>query len=124
MLHPDFSDLFGVSFERGGRGPEAYDCYGLVREMYRRRGVDLPDFESPGEIEEIADVMSDATRRFRPVPDGTPGSIATFRVEGVGAHVGYVLSPTSFLHITEAAGVSIERLLNGAYKPIGFYDFV
>lgn len=38
----------GAPFLDGGRGPDSYDCWGLVREVYARMlGVDLPSY---GEI--------------------------------------------------------------------------
>ncbi|MGE8141845.1 NlpC/P60 family protein [Novosphingobium sp. NPDC080210] len=124
MALPDFSDLFGIPFARGGRGPDSYDCYGLVREMFARAGKEIPDFESPGTLEEVADIVTDGSRKFTPVPAGTPGSLVTFRVEGIGAHVGFVLDENSFLHTTQGTGVCVERLNNSGFRPIGFYDYV
>jgi len=37
-------DLIGKPYQRGARGPDAYDCWGLCVEVYRRGGIDLPDF--------------------------------------------------------------------------------
>jgi cell wall-associated NlpC family hydrolase len=37
------SDLIGKPFKDGGRGPDSYDCYGLVKEVYHRLGIELPD---------------------------------------------------------------------------------
>jgi cell wall-associated NlpC family hydrolase len=40
-------DLPGKPWERGGRGPGAYDCWGLVLEVRRRLALPLPpDFAS------------------------------------------------------------------------------
>lgn len=44
-------DFVGLPYREGARGPEAYDCYGLVAAVFRAfRGVELPDWyqESPG----------------------------------------------------------------------------
>lgn len=123
MAVPEFSDLFGIPFARGGRGPDSYDCYGLVGEMFARKGITIPDFESPGTLEEVADIISDGQRKFTPVAPGTVGSLVTFRVSGIGAHVGFVIGPNSFLHTTEGTGVVVERLCNSAYRPIGYYDY-
>ena len=44
----DVNDLIGKPYRLGGRGPDAYDCWGLVREVLRRMlpGQALPDWAS------------------------------------------------------------------------------
>ena len=37
----DIQDILQAKYELGGRGPDCYDCYGLVREMYRRCGKEI-----------------------------------------------------------------------------------
>jgi cell wall-associated NlpC family hydrolase len=120
---PEYLDLLGLPFERGARGPDSYDCYGLVREMFRRAGIDVPDFASPGTIEEIEELISDEARKWRRVPIGTPGAVLTFRVEGLGAHVGYMLGNDRFIHAWEATGVTTERLTGGELTPLASYVY-
>jgi cell wall-associated NlpC family hydrolase len=46
-----FDDFVGLPYREGARGPDAYDCYGLVAAVFRGlRGVDLPDWSqtTPG----------------------------------------------------------------------------
>lgn len=118
---PPYLDLLGISFERGARGPDSFDCYGLAREMFRRAGVTVPDFTSPGTMERAAELIASQSERWRKVPYGTLNSLVTFRVEGIGSHVGYVIAPDRFIHAFEHTGVTTERLTNGSLKPIGFY---
>ena len=40
----ELNDLLGLPFADGGRGPDSYDCWGIVREVYRRYGVTLRDY--------------------------------------------------------------------------------
>lgn len=40
----DFQDLIGKPYVHGARGPDAFDCWGLCAEIYRRMGRDLPDY--------------------------------------------------------------------------------
>jgi len=42
----DVQDLIGKPHARGARGPDAYDCWGLCAEVYRRGGVQLPCYHS------------------------------------------------------------------------------
>lgn len=120
---PDYIDLIGAPYVRGARGPEAYDCYGLVKELFARAGNSVPDFDSPGTLEEIEALISDRSRKWRRVPIGTPGALLTFRVEGYGAHVGFMLQNDLFIHAWEATGVAIERLTNGSFKPLASYHY-
>ena len=41
-----YEDLLGKKFKYNGRGPDEYDCYGLVKEIYNRLGIELPEFAS------------------------------------------------------------------------------
>lgn len=118
-----YVDLIGKPFERGARGPDAYDCYGLVRVMFDRRGITIPDFTSPGTLEEVAELISSNEKRWRRVDIHTPGALITFRVEGIGAHVGFGLGGDKFLHAIEPNGVAVERLTGGIFKPLAAYDY-
>jgi cell wall-associated NlpC family hydrolase len=117
-------DLLGIPFKRGARGPEAYDCYGLAREMFRRAGVVVPDFKSPGALEEIENLISHECHSWRKVPVGTVGALVTFRVDGAGAHVGYMLGGDRFVHCIEPEGVTTERLTNNMrLRPLASYIY-
>ena len=39
----DVNDLLGKPYKAHARGPNAYDCYGLVIEVEKRLGHDMPD---------------------------------------------------------------------------------
>lgn len=120
---PSYLDLLGLPFERGARGPKSFDCYGLAREMFRRDGVTIPDFASPGTVEEIAALIASNEKRWKRVPARTLKSLVTFRVEGIGSHVGYVVAPDRFIHAFDNIGVTTERLTNGPLTPLGFYVY-
>jgi hypothetical protein len=48
-LHIDqVQDLIGKPHERGARGPDSFDCWGLCVEVYRRAGITLPDYTNDG----------------------------------------------------------------------------
>ena len=40
------SDLLNKPYELGARGPDSYDCWGLVMTVYKRMGIDLPDINN------------------------------------------------------------------------------
>lgn len=121
---PEYMDLLGLPFERGARGPNSYDCYGLAREMFRRAGITVPDFTSPGSVEQIEALISSASRSWRKVPIGTVGALVTFRVDGAGAHVGYMLPNDRFIHAIAPEGVTTERLTNNyRLRPVASYIY-
>jgi len=119
----EYADLMGLPFERGGRGPDVYDCYGVAKEMFTRFGISVPDFESPGTLEEIESLVATQSARWRRVPAMTPRSLVTFRVDTYGAHVGIMLHGSRFLHTTDGTGVTTDRIGRGDYNPIGFYTY-
>ena len=118
-----YIDLLGIPFERGARGPNSYDCYGLAIEMFRRDGIEVPDFVSPGTLEEIETLISDQAKRWIKTPFGVPGTLVTLRVEGLGAHVGYMIDADRFIHAFEPTGITTERLTNGSFKAIAAYTY-
>lgn len=45
-------DFIGLPYRECGRGPDAYDCYGIVAAVFRAmRGIELPDWyqDTPGQ---------------------------------------------------------------------------
>ena len=40
----DVGDLIGKPYAPGARGPDAFDCWGVCAEVYRRAGLVLPDY--------------------------------------------------------------------------------
>ena len=120
------ADLIGTPFEYGGRGPDTYDCWGLLMEMHRRNfGMEIPDYASPTRTHEIAAAMSKDLALWRPI-DPRPGASILMRIYGLGAHVGFQIDAYRFVHTWEkSAGVLIERLTVGDWERriMGFYEY-
>ncbi len=122
----DVADLIGKPFRYGGRGPDAYDCYGLVREMCRRDGKPVPDFKSPSELAVIEAVMAveRASGKWQEVAKG-PGRILLLRVGALACHVAYTLPDDRMIHTWEKSnGVCIERIEGWRRRIVGFYDYL
>lgn len=119
----DFSDLIGVPFQYGGRGPDTYDCYGLVMECARRHGVTLPDFGFATGQDLIAAMMGATLPQWEQV-EPTYGTVVLLRAGRHISHVGYVMGPNFMIHTWEAAGgVCIERLSDWKQRIIGFFKY-
>jgi cell wall-associated NlpC family hydrolase len=118
-------DLIGKPYARGGRGPDTYDCAGLVVEILRRRGISLAIPETPeSNADQLASMREILHARWTDVPRAVPGCLVYFK--GLPGHVGIMLSSYDFIHVAEdVAQVCIERL-EGPIWPrrfAGFYAY-
>lgn len=141
---PEFRDLVGVPFEWGGRDENSIDCWGVVRLMYLRKGIDVGDYPSRNSLKYINKTMLTERAKWKEVKpeDGIYevtgygrtcpekqfgvqlGTCLMFRVDGYGAHVGFVISPYQFIHAFEMTGnVVITRISEWKSKIIGVYDY-
>lgn len=120
----DISDLVGVPFVYGGRGPEAFDCYGLVMECARRDGVTLPDFGFASDQALVAAMMGVTMPQWEPV-EPQAGAVVLFRVGRFVCHVGYLLDAGRMIHTWDkSGGVTIARLDDWKQRIVGFYKHV
>jgi cell wall-associated NlpC family hydrolase len=114
-----YVDLIGIPFRWGGRGPDAYDCFGLLIEMNRRWwGVEVPDHATFKKLSEVELAMARGRQKlWRPVPELGPGVSVQFRIKGHAAHVGFMLDDDWFLHTWEVSGgVLAERLSRDGWE--------
>lgn len=112
---PDFSDLMGKPFRVRGRGPEDYDCWGLVIEARNRFGLQTPDYdacfveaEKIGRYSTIAKALA-----FEKVGTPQAGDIVEFRQinNHPNAHFAVMINAKEMLDITDdGAGVKPRRI--------------
>lgn len=117
----DYKDLIGVPFKYGGRGPDYFDCYGLLGEMvWRNQGLRIPEVTSPEILEEIAAAVDGQRSRWKltakktgrdPIPfsDMKVGHALELRIRGLACHVGFIHRPRKFLHTWEDSGGVVEN---------------
>jgi cell wall-associated NlpC family hydrolase len=118
-----FVDLIGKPFAWKGRGPDTFDCYGLVEEIERRHGRRVPDYLSPTTFQTISDLVNKSVSHWTPCEMG-PGAVVTIRVGRYVSHVGVVLPHGRMLHSWErSGGVCIERLDQWSARITGAYRF-
>lgn len=122
---PEYRDLVGASFAWGGRGPDAFDCYGLVMELHRRRGIALPDYRSPTDGAEggkISAMMTMGLQLWKETPK-TPGALIMIRLP-FSSHVATVIDDLRMIHTWEGSGgVVIERIATWKHRIQGFYEY-
>ena len=110
-----YDDLIGVPFKNHGRDVKTgLDCYGLVMEVYRRCGIDLPEFDAEyDDVEKISGIIDGERAKENiwkkcdkanlPVP-----CILAIRFgvpKGVVNHTGCYIGDGKFIHIRENIGV-------------------
>ena len=71
-----YEDLLGKKFKYNGRGPDEYDCYGLVKEIYNRLGIELPEFASTDDCSLIDLMINKEQQLFEKLQGHEPFCIA------------------------------------------------
>ena len=120
ILHPwlpsrVYADLLGKPFRYNGRGPEFYDCAGLVLEIQQRLGHELLVPGTPsGKGEQASAMVEILQAAWREIPAPEPGCIVFF--PGI-AHVGTMISSLRFFHTDSDLGAAcIESLADPLWQ--------
>ena len=117
----EFCDLIGIPFEYGGRGPETFDCYGLLMEMHKRIGIDITDYGSSSKGAEIIAMMMGKVHEWKEIGP-KPGCTILIKLP-MSMHVGFLLPYNKFIHTTKSTGgVVIEYLRIWERKVLGYYE--
>lgn len=122
-----YEDLIGTPFCYGGRGPEQFDCWGLVQEMLKRTGVNPIDYGWSNEKAAIQLLMLDAEQQqCWQECDMQEGAVLLFRVGRFVSHVGFAINGTQFIHTWQGTGgVVVESLYQDWHKRlVGCYKYV
>lgn len=126
----DYRDLLGKDFQYGARGPDAYDCYGLMIECRRRVGKYMPeDYLSFEDLHERHLAIMEAARtRFVELCQPQPHCLVTFKIHPrFTTHIGMVLEDgTRFIHILRMMRVGVERLDSPVWltRITGFWEAI
>lgn len=122
-----YTDLIGKKFQTGGRGPDTYDCYGLIIEMMKRVDKYLPEQDTPDGVEMRLKMFDRISSEFtEPIDKSEPFCIVVFDLGRLAhLHIGVVLEDCrSFIH--SAAYIRRVRVdkLNGIlwkHRITGYY---
>lgn len=129
--------LVGKPFQWNARGPDAYDCWGLVITARQAVGLDTPNAwsewllsESEAGVNGKESCMLMEAQIERPVwlrvDNPTPGDIVVMSTHKLIHHVG-LYTPFGVLNTTRQMGVTVDtlfRLRDLGYKRIEYYQWV
>lgn len=121
----NYVDLLGKSFKYGACGPDSYDCKGLLMELFKRRGMFFPYYESsPDPAIQSQRFVEGLAQYACPIDKPEAGCLVMFRVvPHCVSHIGMMLDELNFIHITKGTRVSVERIdsLVWQNKIAGYY---
>lgn len=90
-------NLQGKPYKGGARGPDFFDCSGLVHFVFKQHHISLPP-TAEGRGGSGYDVSRDNIQ---------PGDIVLFKIDR-GWHVGIMLNRNEFIHASRSRGVAID----------------
>ena len=130
----DFVDLIGTPFANRGRDKNGYDCYGLVKEVYRRYGYDIPEYDlqyNYDDMNRVDELISGNIKNYpwKEIAEPKAPCLIALRFgcpEGTVNHTGVYIGGGRFIHAREKVGVCIDRLFSPAWRRVivGFYEYV
>lgn len=111
----EYADLIGVPFvNRGREVATGLDCYGLAMEVFKRQGIELPEFwiscEDASRINETVEAEKANGRWARIGRPEAPCIIVLRFNRFEWNHVGVYIGAGKFIHTARKTGVRIERL--------------
>lgn len=123
-----YDDLLSVPWKSGGRSLEGLDCYGLVKEIYARLGMALPEIdETPamGAANEIDRLWKDGHVDIgEKIDRPEPYCVVVFSIRAPWvSHMGVVLPEGRFIHVLHGRTVQVDRLNHLYWKSriAGYY---
>jgi cell wall-associated NlpC family hydrolase len=112
----DVARYVGLPYRDHGRGPEAFDCWGLVRLVYLEVfKIELPSFvdgylSASWDAEGVAALVVHERARWREVQDRREGDVVVIRMAARPRHVGLWLEGNRMLHTLAGHDSALESL--------------
>lgn len=116
----------GLPFEKFGRGPDFFDCWGLFRLVYLQEiGIALPRFDGDGYCRSNRHATAQAEIKIRQeaadwcaIAPGDEQPFDGLLIDEVGfaCHIAVVVRPGDMLNIREGADACIESYADAAWR--------
>lgn len=121
----NYTDLIGVPFKNRGRDVSTgLDCYGLVMEIFKRYGYNIPEYnEDFHNTEKVCALIREKTairsnwervdKNNLPIPSLLTISYGVHK--GIVNHTGVYIGDGKFIHIRSTTGVCVDRVNSPAW---------
>lgn len=124
----EYADMIGKPFEEFGRGPDAYDCYGVCIELSRRGGHPIPDYGSVpcSAAEEIDAKIRAHFHLTTKVTMPEPLDLVLLTGEDGPTHLGIFVENLHYLTTTKKTGVIRVNVNHHIWKHLmrGFFRWI
>ncbi len=123
-------DLVKIPYRAKGRSLDGLDCAGLVIELYRRIGIELPDpLVDPSDYAGAAsEIEAEASsRRWLRLDEPELQCVVVIQQHpDFAQHLGVYVGAGRFIHAVEHLGVTVDHLSAPIYRNRirGFYRYV
>lgn len=128
-----WNQYIGRAFDEKGRGPDAFDCWGLLKWTYAHdhpRRITLPGYEELYESTNDRDtlgrvIFEERKARWCEVEKPVEWDAILLRMRGVPMHVGIVTRPGYMLHCAHGIGTVHEQYdsIRWRSKIMGFFRY-
>lgn len=125
------ADLIGLPYRRGAHGPDAFDCWGLVRHIFEQvHGITMPaiaigQLDDPTLENVVAIKRAAEVSGWKPSGDTQPAEHDIVLMSSVeGRHVGVIVLVSGsllLLHCIERVGVCVQPIVD--LQRMGFHGF-
>lgn len=124
----DFSDLLLKKFEDGGRGPDGFDCYGLVIEGFKRYGISIPKDYYACALDNLAinNQYEKSLPEWIKLEEPEIPCLITFKILSPYVnHVGLYIGEGRFIHSLQGVNISISSLnhINFKNRVDGYFKY-
>ena len=116
-------EFVGLPYGDCGRGPDAWDCWGLVCKVFNEMlAIDLPsyasDYVDSRERDESSALIEaeNCPPTWAPVDQPEPFDLALFRLGAHRCHVGIIVATPMMLHMAHGQYAKIEPISAPRWK--------
>lgn len=97
--------VLGKPYRSGAKGPDSFDCSGLVHYVYKRSNINVP-VSTSGLLKAGYEI---------PKSDILPGDLVFFKIKK-DLHVGIMLNQREFINASKSRGVAVDDVDTGYWK--------
>lgn len=125
-------DLIGGQFVNGGRGVSTgLDCWGLVMEVYKRYGIDVPDFTVDAFAYQTIDTLTGKAIKsqrwekvYTPADKDAPLVVLMRMHPKFITHTGVYIGRNKIIHTMKMTGVITSKATALKSRMVGYYRYV